>query len=169
MDTERTCGDCQACCEVLHIASLHKKPRQRCPNQCDTGCAIYGSHPPECQQYQCAWLAGFGPADARPNSTGLLLEAATLGTGLVAIVAWPVHSSDSGNYLTTEMRARAAAFVRKGVAVWGFASADELFIASEDDADLKQMKIFLGNVINGNITYHANNETVAYRNGRRIS
>ncbi len=88
----RDCGDCQACCEVVGVASLGKKENQKCEHQCVIGCAIYDQRPDECQKYNCAWRLGFidGPR-YRPDKFGVLFDLREKeGVGL--FTAWEVRA-----------------------------------------------------------------------------
>jgi hypothetical protein len=54
----RTCGDCTYCCKIMGIKEIDKVPGKWCPH-CNPrkGCTIYGSHPTECREFACMWLA----------------------------------------------------------------------------------------------------------------
>ena len=73
----RSCGECYACCVALGIEDLKKWPGQTCKHLDgtipDKRCTIYGTRPPACSNYYCAWLAGMGSPDERPNLSGILV------------------------------------------------------------------------------------------------
>lgn len=58
------------------MAALGKPSFTRCEYQCDAGCAIFDSpeRPEICHRFQCMWLRGFGPDDARPDRSGLMVS-----------------------------------------------------------------------------------------------
>lgn len=77
----RSCGDCQACCEVLGVRpnNVPGEPEltrawERCQFQCDQGCSIYEHRPSPCAAYHCMWRLGWGAEDARPDRLGILTE-----------------------------------------------------------------------------------------------
>jgi hypothetical protein len=59
----------------MAIDELQKEAGEWCPNCKDAhGCAIYGAHPPSCQQFVCEWLRNPDvPEDFRPNEIGVVL------------------------------------------------------------------------------------------------
>jgi Fe-S-cluster containining protein len=87
---DRSCGDCQVCCEVLEVkpfstddghkvaaaadAPLLTKYWERCQWQCDEGCRIYAHRPSPCAEYHCMWRLGAWGDDARPDRLGILAE-----------------------------------------------------------------------------------------------
>lgn len=72
----RTCGECQACCEVLGVKELEKPHLTPCKHQCPTGCAIYSLRPKTCQIYECLWLSGnLKDEDVRPDLIGIIFDA----------------------------------------------------------------------------------------------
>lgn len=59
----RSCGGCQACCDVMPVLEIGKPARTPCPNMIcgpvssgKTGCAIYETRPASCRYWSCAWL-----------------------------------------------------------------------------------------------------------------
>jgi hypothetical protein len=72
----RTCGECQACCELPMVVPLKKPMFTRCANQCAEGCAIYAERPEPCRDFACSWLRGDALLgdDDRPDTLGLLVE-----------------------------------------------------------------------------------------------
>lgn len=72
---KRSCGECQACCEIVGVKSLGKPYQRRCEYQCPTGCAIYNARPTECVDYECLWKMHHEmPDDTRPDKSGILLQ-----------------------------------------------------------------------------------------------
>ncbi len=92
---DRSCGECQACCEVLETrpfstddghtvtagadSPVLTKRFERCMWQCDQGCGIYEHRPSPCAAYHCMWRLGWGEDDARPDRLGVLVEGAPNG------------------------------------------------------------------------------------------
>jgi hypothetical protein len=53
----RACGDCQLCCKLLPVESLHKIAGVKCQHQrVGKGCMIYATKPHECHWWNCRWL-----------------------------------------------------------------------------------------------------------------
>jgi hypothetical protein len=53
----RACGDCQLCCRLLGVKSMHKPAGQKCQHQrFGKGCAIYADRPRDCRTWSCRWL-----------------------------------------------------------------------------------------------------------------
>jgi hypothetical protein len=73
----RTCGECNACCDVLTIDTpeLKKLPGVLCPNCINgKGCSIYETRPPVCQNWYCAWrTTGELGEEWRPDRCGILV------------------------------------------------------------------------------------------------
>lgn len=92
----RSCGDCQACCEVIAIKGDNVVPEKRnytrCPQQCAEGCAIYSSRPVECRFYECVWREGvLTDEEARPDKLGVILDTRiTNELGYHVVVFWEV-------------------------------------------------------------------------------
>lgn len=89
----RTCGGCQACCEVIGIYPDNDRSKpptspafEKCEHQCEDGCAIYSRRPTPCFVYRCMWHLGWGSDDDRPDKLGLILEAHPDAKHIVAIV-----------------------------------------------------------------------------------
>lgn len=72
MAGDRTCGDCQACCEVQAVQELGKPYSTKCQYQCGSGCQIYAHRPKSCQEYACLWRIGYGSDDDRPDKLGVI-------------------------------------------------------------------------------------------------
>ena len=95
MKTDRKCGDCGACCDVLGVPGL-KEPRSRCPHMksCGTNrCQIHKSpeKPEACSTYRCMWLDGMFLTGDRPDQIGLIFDGAR---------------DDGGHYLVTAREVR---------------------------------------------------------------
>lgn len=72
----RSCGECTACCTVLGVRELEKKPWQNCQHICGNGCAIYAERPGSCKEFSCFWLSGdFGNEEMRPDKYGIIVDA----------------------------------------------------------------------------------------------
>jgi hypothetical protein len=74
----RQCGDCQLCCKLLPVRSIHKKAGERCRHQkFGKGCAVY--HKPgmpfECAVWNCRWLVNDDTADLpRPDRAHYVID-----------------------------------------------------------------------------------------------
>lgn len=74
--TPKTCGDCSLCCKLVAVESLSKPAYTPCRHlHAEGGCAIYGSHPLDCQAFRCGWLdfQDLGD-DWRPSRSGFLIR-----------------------------------------------------------------------------------------------
>ena len=76
--SERSCGDCKACCEGWLHAEIygHKMYRGKpCHFINDSGCSIYENRPSEpCKNYKCLWLSNTDiPGWLKPNKCGVIL------------------------------------------------------------------------------------------------
>jgi hypothetical protein len=72
----RRCDQCSACCQWLGVPELQKKAGDRCKHVCATGCGIYDSRPRSCQVFECLWLKGELPEEARPDKLGAIFAEA---------------------------------------------------------------------------------------------
>ena len=74
-ETDRPCGDCLVCCEVLAVPALSKPAVTRCGHQCPGGCAVYADRPPVCRGFSCSWAVGdpLLPRRARPDQSGVMV------------------------------------------------------------------------------------------------
>jgi hypothetical protein len=74
----RECGECTACCVVLHIDDDNfKKPAdQVCENlMAKGGCKIYTKRPSVCQDWHCAWRFMAQLDESwRPDISGIMLR-----------------------------------------------------------------------------------------------
>lgn len=70
----RSCGECQACCEVIGVEELQKPYSTKCEYQCASGCSNYEGRPESCQRYHCLWREGYGNEEDRPDKLGVLLQ-----------------------------------------------------------------------------------------------
>lgn len=73
-----SCGSCNACCTVLGVEEIAKRPGTRCSHLCDRGCGVYESRPASCREFECVWLQmASGPTPLpkrlRPDRSGVLL------------------------------------------------------------------------------------------------
>jgi hypothetical protein len=72
--TKRSCGDCQACCNLMGVQELGKPYASKCQHQCPGGCAIYAARPQGCKDYECTWKLNHSlSTEWRPNTSGILL------------------------------------------------------------------------------------------------
>lgn len=70
----RVCGECTACCTAMAIAELNKPCFVPCTHVTEHGCSIYSDRPPSCRAFVCAWRAGIGTDDQRPDRLGIVLS-----------------------------------------------------------------------------------------------
>ena len=77
MLTNRKCGTCTVCCDVLAIVELEKPQFTRCPKlvkrPTTKSCSVYASRPEECSAFRCYWLTGIGTNKQRPDRCGVML------------------------------------------------------------------------------------------------
>lgn len=82
--TNRSCGDCMACCHVLGVTQIDKPDFQDCQHLCELGCAIYANRPAICSGYECLYLMDLLPEEGdRPDRLGAVFsvgESNMLGT-----------------------------------------------------------------------------------------
>lgn len=99
--TERTCGSCTACCKTCRVSEIEKPANRWCPHvEIGRGCRIYEDRPNQCRQFRCVWLqdiSGLLPDDARPDKSGVVIQAVADGRALTALCdpakpyAWRDH------------------------------------------------------------------------------
>lgn len=73
---KRRCDSCTVCCTELKIetAEFRKPANTPCRHLCGTGCGIYETRPPVCQQFLCGWrLFPELTDDWRPDVSGVLV------------------------------------------------------------------------------------------------
>jgi hypothetical protein len=75
----RHCGDCQLCCKLLPVHSLHKLAGERCRHQkFGKGCAVHhklASVSRECSLWNCRWLVNDDTADlSRPDRSHYVID-----------------------------------------------------------------------------------------------
>lgn len=70
----RTCGSCTLCCKLLEAHEIERPANEGC-TQCSTkaGCAIYGSRPHACIDFECLLLRGVGPDELRPDRSKVVM------------------------------------------------------------------------------------------------
>ena len=74
--SQRRCDSCTVCCTELQIETpeLRKPAGTACKHLCATGCGIYETRPPVCQQFLCGWrLFAELTDDWRPDLSGVLV------------------------------------------------------------------------------------------------
>jgi hypothetical protein len=70
----RTCHPCQECCEFYDVVELNKPARQRCPHQCESGCAIHDQPRCDtCEKFTCGWVRGVLPEELRPDKAKIIV------------------------------------------------------------------------------------------------
>ena len=74
--TERSCGGCTLCCDLLQVESIGKRAGAHCLHcEVGVGCAIYDNRPGECHTFDCGWrqTAAMGE-HLRPDRCGVAFE-----------------------------------------------------------------------------------------------
>jgi hypothetical protein len=72
---ERSCGNCDVCCNILEVRELNKKSYKNCDHRAEGGgCGIYNDRPSICRDWNCAYILGLMPDDEslKPNNLGLM-------------------------------------------------------------------------------------------------
>lgn len=74
MVTENRCGECTVCCTLSVVKELNKKPWETCKHCIsNVGCGIYGEHPGECKDFECAYLeSGTNNISLRPDNCNVM-------------------------------------------------------------------------------------------------
>lgn len=100
---DRECVECITCCIVTEISynDFYKAPDIKCKylnDACD-GCSVYGTDkkPPNCTNYNCAWLKGFGDINDRPDLNNVMLSIDRFNGGVWIFVM----ETKKGAYLTS--------------------------------------------------------------------
>jgi hypothetical protein len=73
--SQRSCGDCDVCCNILEVRELNKKPYCNCIHRAEAGgCGKYDSRPSICNEWSCSYILGLIPEDIelRPNKIGVM-------------------------------------------------------------------------------------------------
>jgi hypothetical protein len=73
----RSCGDCQLCCELLPVRELDKTNNQRCRYQRrgKKRCSIYAQRPFACEVWSCRWLQDKATAGlSRPDRSHYVID-----------------------------------------------------------------------------------------------
>jgi len=66
------CGKCTVCCTLSVVDALDKMAWETCNLCIDNGCSIYGAHPQECKNFECAYLQGGNNINLRPDKCGVM-------------------------------------------------------------------------------------------------
>lgn len=72
----RQCGECTACCSLMHVPELDKQMYVLC-NHCilKRGCNIYNDRPTSCRTFECLWYKyNELPDELRPDECGVMVE-----------------------------------------------------------------------------------------------
>lgn len=76
--SERSCGDCDVCCNILEVKELEKEGYTNCIHKMQVffngGCSIYNERPMSCKEWSCCYILGLIPNDRKykPNNLGLM-------------------------------------------------------------------------------------------------
>lgn len=66
------CGECTVCCTLSVVKELNKVAGETCKHCINNGCGIYGSHPQECKDFECAYIQGSGNIELRPDKCNVM-------------------------------------------------------------------------------------------------
>lgn len=108
---EKTCGNCDVCCNILEVRELNKPAFCNCKDRADHGgCGVYDTRPSICRDWSCAYILNLIPGgeEIRPNNLGLMFYPVTaenndLGLSmLMGQEVWPdaLLSSDAQKVLS---------------------------------------------------------------------
>jgi hypothetical protein len=124
----RSCGECQACCEIKDIKETNSPLYNRCKHQCDSGCSIYKDRPKPCRDYSCLWLQGIVSGDdrRRPDRLGLMFDVTgTEGAMGQKLVAWETRpgaaDEDQCKYVLNKIATSRLVIVKRFGGATGFA------------------------------------------------
>jgi len=103
--SERSCGDCDVCCNILEVKEINKKTYKNCDHRAEGGgCGIYESRPHSCRTWDCSYILGLMPnkESLKPNNLGLMfypVSAKNNDLGIDILMGqevWPnaIYSSD---------------------------------------------------------------------------
>lgn len=116
--SERQCGECQLCCELLAVKergrlpssgepyAFNKPAGSRCPHQCASGCAIYDAEelPVSCRAFECEWLLGQFRESDRPDRSGLVVSFRRDPDGTIRACVFGIRHQAIGNELRIDLR-----------------------------------------------------------------
>jgi len=68
------CGECTVCCTLSVVKELNKEAGETCKHCISNkGCGIYGEHPQECKDFECAYIeSGVKNIDLRPDKCDVM-------------------------------------------------------------------------------------------------
>jgi hypothetical protein len=72
---ERSCGNCDVCCNILEVRELNKKSYCNCTYRAEGGgCGRYDTRPSICRDWNCAYILNLIPGgeEVKPNNIGLM-------------------------------------------------------------------------------------------------
>lgn len=89
----RRCGPCTFCCTAAGVPELNKPAGVPCEHITPEGCAIYEDRPESCRDFECAWLQGATPKQARPDLAHGLVRPTEKGNIQIMVVddRWRRH------------------------------------------------------------------------------
>jgi hypothetical protein len=76
----RKCDNCNICCIIAEVVgdNFYKKPNIKCEylNKGCSGCSLFNDikRPKVCNNFECAWLRGFGDINDRPDKNDIMLS-----------------------------------------------------------------------------------------------
>jgi Fe-S-cluster containining protein len=115
----RPCGDCQLCCKLFPVPLLDKPAGSWCRYSCSGGCAIHGSRPEICRQYDCYWREHDElREECRPDRIGVVVTESgnvSVGRHSIPVVTFQEDFARAAN--GPEAAAMLARFVQQGFAV----------------------------------------------------
>ena len=67
------CGECTVCCTVSVVEAIGKKAWETCKYCSNNSCDIYGDHPDQCKEFECAYLqSGTDNVELRPDKSNVM-------------------------------------------------------------------------------------------------
>jgi hypothetical protein len=67
------CGECTVCCTLSVVKELNKKAGEACKYCISNSCSIYGNHPQECKDFECAYIeSGTSNISLRPDKCDVM-------------------------------------------------------------------------------------------------
>lgn len=67
------CETCNACCTIMSVSEIKKRPGCECSHSGAGGCAIYADRPTGCRTFECLYLRDDMDPEFRPDRCGVVL------------------------------------------------------------------------------------------------
>jgi hypothetical protein len=104
MNDVRSCDGCTKCCEVLPFYEVNRDWDDGCKHcESGVGCTVYRDRAKlvheVCETYSCAWKAGLGAPEDRPDKSGFIVDSrkSVHGHGLHAVQVLPEANREALN------------------------------------------------------------------------